>query len=258
MKPNKETNLLKRITLCAAAAAFVLRFSHYSLGTDGRGLLVRNHWAVYGLWILCIAFAAAALILGGNITGSRRSDGAQPASPMGAAGSFALGAVLLMTILRNFDTTGLPADLLIRVLGLCAGIGMMIVGICRLTGKKPYFLMHAALCLYVSLRMVSMYRQCSSEPQLQDYGFLILAHAAMMLCAYQHAAFDAGLGNHKSLWLSSLGTVFLSCAALPRCEEWILVGAFALWAFTNLTVLPVRKRRTRPALNPEESGEEAT
>ena len=250
MNPDKNPHLLKLITLGAAASGCALRAAHYAFGTDGRSLLAENHWSVWGLWIITLAFAAALLLLGGSIS-SRGTDTNRP-SPAAAAGCFALGAALLISALGSFGDFPMTADFLIWALGLCAGGGMIAVGICRFTGKKPYFLMHALLCLYIALRTVAMYRQWSADPQLQDYGFYITAHATLMLTAYHHAAFDAGMGNHRFLWLLSLGTVFLSCAALPRCEDALLMAAFALWAFTNLTVLPVRKRRSRPILQTEE------
>ena len=249
MNPNKKSNILKFTTLICAASACALRASLYAFGTDGRGLLTENHWSVLGLWGVCIVFAAALLLLGMGITS--KGDGDRPADPVGAAGCFALGAALLVSSLRSFGDFSMVVDWLIWVLGLCAGGGLIAVGVCRFTGKKPYFLMHAFLCLYVALRTVAMYRQWSSDPQLQDYGFYLTAHAALMLTAYHHAAFDTGMGNHRSLWLSSLSTVFLSGAALPRCQEPLLMAAVILWAFTNLTVLPVRKRRTRPQVQRE-------
>ena len=100
-----------------------------------------------------------------------------------------LGAALLMTSLSSFGDFLMTADLLIWALGLCAGFSMLIVAFCRFAGKKPYFLLHATACLYITLRTVAMYRQWSSDPQLQDYGFYITAHAALMLSSYHHAAF---------------------------------------------------------------------
>lgn len=254
MNPEKKSNFLKLFTLGSALLTCALRAAHYGFGTDGRGLLIPNHWSVWGISVVSAVFGAVLLLLGSSIP--RKGDAPRPASPVSAAGCFALGAVLLAAGLRSFGESGLPADYLIWALGLCAGTGLILVGICRWSGKKPYFLFHAFLCLYIALRMVSTYRQWSSEPQLQDYGFYLMAHAAIMLTAYHHAAFDAGLGSHRALWICSLCTVFLGCAALPRCGEPLLMGAAALWAFTNLTAIPLRQRRTRPVLKTEESGDE--
>ena len=251
MDSNKKSNILKLATLLCAAAACALRFAYYAFGTDGRGLLIPNHWSLFGLWGVCIGFAAVLLVLGSSIT-ARKVDAPQPASPLGAAGSALLGAALLIAGLSSFGDFLMTADLLIWALGLCAGFSMLIIAFCRFTGRKPYFLLHATACLYITLRTVSVYRQWSSDPQLQDYGFYIAAHAALMIASYHHAAFDAGLGNHRALWICSLSAVFLSCAALPRCESWLLMAAFALWAFTGLTVLPVRKRRIRPTAQVDE------
>lgn len=249
MKSDKQPNLLKLITPGAAAAGCALRAAHYGFGTDGRNLLVPGHWSVWVLWFVTLAFAAALLILSSTIS-SRGTDTCRP-SPAAAAGCFLLGAALLISLFRSFGDFPMTADLLIWVLGLCAAMGMFAVGISRFSGKKPYFLMHAVLCLYIALRTVAMYRRWSADPCLQDYGFYITAHATLMLASYHHAAFDAGMGNHRLLWVCSLGAVFFSCAALSRCDEKLLMAAFALWAFTNLTVLPVRKRRVRPTVQEE-------
>jgi len=152
----------------------------------------------------------------------------------------------VVTGLEPVGDLGTTVDILVWALGLLSRAGLLVAGICRLTRKKPYFPIHALLCLVFILRMITQYRHWSADPQLQDYGFYLCAHAAVMLAAYQHAAFDTGMGNVRALWISSLGAVYLCCAALPQCEEALLMGCCAIWAFTNLTVLPVRKRRVRP------------
>mgnify|MGYP003301538172 CR=1 FL=1 len=53
---------LKIFTLATAAAAAALRYAHYAMGMDGRGLLVRFHWSVIALLALCAGFAAVLLL----------------------------------------------------------------------------------------------------------------------------------------------------------------------------------------------------
>ena len=228
-------------TLTAAAAAAALRYAHYAMGMDGRGLLVRFHWSVIALLALCAGFAAVLLL------SLRRGDAPDhaPAALPAATGCLALAAAVVMTVLSS-GKPQLPMELLLWGLGMVSATTLLGCAACHLLGRTPPALFYVALCLYITLQLIDRYRLWSAAPQLQDYGFYLTAHAALMLSAYHHAAFDAALSGHRPLWLSSLAAVFLSCAALPRCEEKLLLAAIALWAFGNLTVLPVRKRRIRP------------
>lgn len=251
MKSNKTSQQLKILTVCAAAAAAALRAAHYAFGTDGRNLLVSNHWSVIGLWVVSAVFAILLLLWGRNIKGTKDHADASLASIPAACGCFALAAALVVTGLQQYGAFELPADIFVWALGLLSGIGLAAAGLCRLTGKKTFFPLHATLCLFFTLRMIAQYRQWSADPQLQDYGFYLCAHVAVMLTAYYHAAFDAGMGNIRTLWLSSLSAVYLCCAALPHCTESLLLGSCALWALTNLPVLPAPRRRIRPAFRDE-------
>ena len=255
MKSNKKSQQLKLLTICSAAAATALRAAHYAFGTDGRGLLVKGHWSVIGLWAVSIFFIPALLLLGRGIKNSSSDTDVPPVSPVSATGCFALAAGLVVTALQQYNGFFPSLDMLVWVLGLLVAAGLLAAGICRLTGKKLYFLIHAALCLFFTLRMIIQYRHWSADPQLQDYGFYLCAHAAMMMASYHQAAFDAGMGNLRSLWICCLGAVYLCCAAMPHCEEALLMGCCAIWAITNPAALPERKRRIRPAFRTQTQGE---
>ena len=93
MNPEKKSNYLKLFTLGSALLPCALRAAHYGFGTDGRGLLIPNHWSVWGISVVSAVFGAVLLLLGSSIP--RKGDAPRPASPVSAAGCFALGAVLL-------------------------------------------------------------------------------------------------------------------------------------------------------------------
>ena len=116
--------------------------------------------------------------------------------------------------------------------------------------------MHGIICVYFGLRAVSLYRSYSSDPMVQNYTFCLMAYVALMLSAYHHTAFDVKMTDHRALWICSLGAVYLCLAAMVRSADALLLAACAVWAFTNLTSLSVRRRRERPRLNLD--GEEAT
>ena len=255
MKTNKKSQKLKFLTVCSAAAAAALRASHYAFGTDGRGLLVAGHWSVIGLWAVSIIFISALLLVGRDIRNPASGTVVPPTSTASAVGCFVLAAGLIVTALQQYSSFYLSLDMIAWVLELLVAAGLLVAGIYRLTGKKLYFLIHAVMCLFFTLRMIIQYRHWSADPQLQDYGFYLCAHAAMMLASYHQAAFNAGMINLRSLWLCSLGAVYLCCAAIPHCEEALLMGCCAIWALTNPAALPERKRRVRPAFQATEKRE---
>ena len=254
MKSNKHSLQPKILTVCAALLATALRAAHYAFGTNGRNLLVANHWSVLGLWVVGVGFALLLLLCGRSIKGSEDCTDLYPASPGAALGCFVLAAGIVITNLQQSDAFVLAADKIVWVLGFFAAAGLLVIGICRLIEKKTSFLFHAVLCLFFTLRMIAQYRHWSADPQLQDYGYYLCAHVAVMLTAYHHAAFDAGLGKYRALWVCSLCAVYLCCAAVPHCSEALLMGTCALWALTSLPALPAPRRR--PAFHSPRQTEE--
>jgi len=144
-------------------------------------------------------------------------------------------------------------ETLTRILGFVSAAALAAAGFCRLTGTKPFFLLFAAACLYFALRMVCQYRHWSSDPQLQDYCFLLLACVGLMLTAYHHGAFGAEMGSHRDLWFFSLMAAYLCCLSLAGPRSQLFSLGCGIWAFTNLSHLSARVRRQRPSLNLEEA-----
>ena len=249
MKLNMKPAVLKYAISGAGILCLGLRAALYATGIDGRGLLTENHPLSILLWCLTAAAAAALLLFGRSITGSGDYADAYPVSFAAFLGCIAAAAGLILSGIRSFGDFTTVLDILMWVLGMGSAAALLCIGICRLVRAKPYFLMHTIVCLYFALRLVSQYRLRSADPQLQDYFFYLMAHLALMLVAYHHAAFDAGMGNHRALWITGLSGVYLCCSALYNCEDPLLLGGCALWCFTGLTNLTVRKRRIRPALN---------
>lgn len=246
---------LKVTFLGAGVLACGLRALLYATAIDGRGLLTANHPLSIVLWALTAAAAAALVLFCHSIKGPERYDDAYPVSFSAFLGCFAAVVGIALSSLRSFGARSTVLDILICVLGFVSVIALASIGICRLTGKKPYTLLHGVVCVWFALRLVSRYRVWSFDPCLQDFFFYLMAHMALMLAFYQHAAFGAAAGSHRAVWAASLAGLYLCCAALYGCEEPLLMAGFALWCFTGLTSLRVRKRRARPALKLDESGE---
>ena len=138
------------------------------------------------------------------------------------------------------------ADTVMR--GICT-VMLCILAFCRFTGKKPFFLLHGILCLYLAFRMINQYRFWSADPQILEYCFYLCGYVALMLAAYQQAAFDAGFGKLKALWLWTPVAVFLCFVTLAGPQELLFMPAFGLWALSGLSAV----KPVPPAENPEEN-----
>ena len=248
MKFSMKPQLLKYLVLGTGGLGLVLRILLYATGMDEKGLLVTGHWANSGVFMLTAALAAILFLCTRPIDGPKVYRSCYPVSCAAGLGAFAAMAGVLFTTICEMAISPSSMELAVRLMGFVVMAAFAVIGFCRLMGAKPHFLLHAAVCLYFALRMVWQYQQWSSDPQLQDYCFYLGAYVALMLTAYQHAAFDADMGRHRSLWLVSLGAVYLCCLSLRGNRDTFLLLGCGIWAFTNLTNLTVRARRQRPAL----------
>ena len=249
MKLSLNPKQFKKLILCAGILGMILRILLYTTGIDGRGLLKPAHWANIGVWLLTALTLAVLLLQCRTVTGPQQYNDCHPASFSAAVGAFAAMVGIGWITIGDFGEFSNRLNLIVWVLGLCSAVAFGCIGLCRLTGRKPLFLLHTAICIYFALRMVSQYQLWSSDPQLQDYCFYLTAHVALMLTAYHHGAFDVSMGNHRALWFFSLASVYLCLLShMNTADSWLLLGC-GIWAFTNLTQLRVRRRRPRPVLN---------
>ena len=246
MKIPEQNNLTKYLVPVSGILGLLLRFALYETGIDGRGLLEAGHWANTALWALTILTGIGIFLMTRKIDTPAALDAAYPASYLRSAGAFAAMAGIAITTVTEFAEFSSRLHLIVWVLGLCSAVAMGITAVCRLRGKRTHCLLLAVVSLYFALRMVARYQVWSSDPQLQDYCFYLCAHAALMLSAYQHAAFDADTGNHRALWFFSLGSVYLCLVSLPRSMDPALLLGCVIWAFTNLTDLSVPSAAQAP------------
>lgn len=235
MKLTLKPGLLKYLILAAGGLGLLLRHILYLTGIDGRSLLVEGHWASVVLCGLTFAVVVVVFFSTRSLNGSTDHNAAYPISPLGALGAFCAMLGIGITTIREFAEFSTRLHLLIWVLGLCSTVSLGCVGYFRLTGGKPYPLLHVLPCIYFALRMISRYQLWSSDPQLQDYCFYLSAYVALMLTAYHHAAFDADMGAHRPLWRFSLASVYLCALSLYGNMDTFLMLGCGIWVFTNLT-----------------------
>lgn len=243
MKNPVKADTLKYLILGSGGLGLVLRVLLYATGIDGRGLLVKGHWASVASCVLTVAVLAVCFLVTRAFCETASCRAAYPASAAAAIGAFAAMIGIGMITVTEFAEFSSRLHLIVWVLGLVSAFSMGCIGSCRLTGKKPSFLLYTAICLYFALRMVSRYQRWSADPQLHDYCFYLMAYVALMLTAYQHAAFHADMGNHRALWFCSLMAVYFCCVSLKESPDTCLLLGCGCWAFTNLTCITASSAR---------------
>ena len=231
MPLNIKPSNFKYLILGTGGLGIALRALLYATGLDSKGLLVRGHWAETGLWILT-ALAVLSIVL---LTRSLKVTGSTlPQSVAAGAGCLVASIGVLLSI--GFTPRNTLLDMAELTLAGVAAISLAVLAFCRFTGRKPLFLFHCLVCIYLAVRTVGQYRLWSSAPQLQDYCFYLGAHVVLMLTAYQFAAFDVQMNNLRSLWAWGLASVYLCCLALVGEGQIFLPFCFGIWVFSNLIV----------------------
>lgn len=254
MKALSKSIYIPATALIAGAAGMLARLGLYATGFDDRGLLVENH----PLYILCWVIAAAAGVF--LAVSLRKLDGSNsyrdnfPASATGAVGCFAAAGWLLINAFSLLDQATGKIDMVRVVLAFAAVPCLAFTGYCRLKGKRPSFLFHGVVCLYCAAELLLHCHAWSGNPQIPDYCFQLFACIFLTLTAYQHAAFDAGLGRRRMQVFCSLMAAMLCLISLAGPGESYFYFGGAVWSITNLCPFdpPARRHRPEPE-QPEEA-----
>lgn len=236
MKLTVKPVLLKLVTLAAGLLGLMLYTVLLESGVDSKGLLAEGFWAGQGLCVLTVAMF---ILLSLVCLALPRRQQIGSVGIVGGIGAVIAAVLMAISALIEFDTWMLLPSLL----PLAAAAVMLVIGICRILGSQPYFLLHAALSVFFAWRMISQYQSWNAAPQLLNYAFYLGANTVLMLHAYQHAAVDIQLGKGRMLWWTGLCAVLLCCISFGGNTDSLSMLGGAIWAFTNLPELKSRSRR---------------
>lgn len=215
MKHCKREWLLP-LAVCLGVLGFCCRWGLYALAVDDRGLLVTNHPLWICLGMVMLAALALAVAAARGETGTAVYAENFSADPVAGAGciAFAIGTVVTVLLCAGEENTMLAPW---RLLGSLAAVGLCAVGVARIRGAKPPFWGYLLACLFLLLHLVAHYRVWSADPQLSNHLFALLGGVALMLFAYQSAAFAVDSGKGRSYRVSGVLAVVLCLTAVPGC-----------------------------------------
>ena len=233
MKGNSGSGKLTVITALFGIAALAMRRVLYATAVDVKGLLVRNQPLGIALAVLTLGVLAR-IALAVRKTDRDICETYPSVNLPAALGSVAAAAGILVTVRTGTAVTGSPLGNVWYGLGLAAAPCLLLAGIARLFGKKPFFLLHVAVCLFFVVHIVTRYQLWSANPQLQDYVFALLGAMALMFFGFYTAAGEADCGNPRMRLGMGLAAIYLCLAELARsaCPALYLGGA--IWVLTEL------------------------
>ena len=250
MKNLLRSEFMPLIMAGLGVLGFLLRRGLYAVAVDHKDLLLAGHPLQWGLFLVTAAAIALAVCYGM----AKEQGGALSGTRLSAVGYIALAAGILIALLpEGFGGNGLAG--LRTILGILVSLAMAAGALQRFRGQKVFFLVPGLGCVFFAVHMVSCYQGWSSNPQILDYLYTLLASVSLMLFAYQQSACAANCGSGKLLRLFGSLSVFCGITALSGTEFPVLYLTGSFWALTVLCC-PDAAEASPNEENQTDSGEE--
>lgn len=222
----KNRKWIPLLTLLSGLVCAGLRWLLFRNHTDALGLLETGALVETGVFLLtglCLVLFALAARRG--LAGENKL--AAPGQMLGGLGIF-------LTALTHSGQMAGPVGTLWKILGLVAGICLIVQGVCVARKRPASYLLPLAVCVFFLLHLIDNYRGWSSQPQLQKYLFDLLASLSLTFFSYCDAARKVSLGKPKTRIFSGLCAVYFCLAAIPGSPKFtVLYALCALWALTD-------------------------
>ncbi len=243
MKVSANNWLLPVLPIAGGILGLGLRLWLLS-GRDG-SFLAENPTAEHALTLVAIAVPALLLVLTRRMRNGSKYQFNFPPSLVSALG-ICLGALSIgLYSLLSLSGSGDGFALLGNVLGLGSAGILVYSAWCRWKGIVPNLLLYLILDVYLMVRLIGQFRYWSSDPQLLDYCFQLLATVCLMMTCYHRAAFAIGRGRRRSYALYALNTLFFCCLSLVDWGNVLYYLGIALWMATDLCSLSAPHRKGR-------------
>lgn len=220
--------------LLTGGVGLLLRIWLMTAAVDQKGFIVTGHIAAILLFLLVIGSVVALFFLTKDLVEAAKYEFNFPASVVGGYGAFVAAAGIGIGSFIDIFTAIDALEFIAALAGLGATALLVITGLYRRKGTAPSVLIHIGICVYLMLRLVCYYRHWSSDPQILDYCFQLVATACLMLATYHRAAFDAQEGKRRPYAFFSLANIFFSCISLVGWSNILFFLSVIVWQITDL------------------------
>ncbi len=231
MKRFLKPSDLPFVALCGGLLTLIVRLWLMIMGEDERGLLAVGSLPDVLSWIL-VAVTMGLLIAGtwkirGGVKYSHDSRKTLFAAVSMAIAAFCFCISSIIDLVSAADSMSVVS----AWMGFLAAAALGFLAWGRFKGMQFNMVFHGIVCLYLMLHLVSHYRLWSSAPQLQSYGFELMAIVFVMLACYHRAAADAGHGSRRAYTFFTLAALFFCIAAIPSCDNIVFFLGCAVWMY---------------------------
>lgn len=214
MKKNMLPALLASLCTLAGVLCMAIRRWLLTAATDSAGLLQSGH---PGNWISWAITAAVLVTLVAAVLPAKLRCSFQR-SPLTVLGNVmeavALG-IVAGQLLGAVGTFSLVAGIAAILAALCC----CVQAVCTLFSRRFPPLLRCPAVLFMLLYLICCYQSWSSEPELQRYGFALLALTCLALTAYQRVALPLKLGSSRIYLFTANAGIFLCLAAAPGAKS---------------------------------------
>lgn len=259
MKRYINSKTIPLLVLLSSFVASILHIWGRGIGPDENNLYQSNLVGWILLWLLTAATAAAVVFAVRGLKNPGSYQDNYPKSLLAGLCSVPAAVIMLFSGLQQFTTSAeaVVANNLMRnltgILGLVAGVCLLVVSVYRIIDKKPHFLLNGAVCVYLAVRLFYSCVQWSNQPQVGIVILPFLASVALMLSTYQRVCFDVALAKRPVSALWGLMSVFLCIVAIFSFDQPLFYGLCALWKLTDLCSM--RPLRSKPQVEEPQAEE---
>ncbi|MBO7251480.1 MAG: hypothetical protein J6V25_02515 [Oscillospiraceae bacterium] len=237
MIKRKKTDIVCILVICLSLACHFVMYALYRTRLDEKQLIVRGDPMLIVLWV-CVAVAAV-LIIAAEYSGRKLSHYQQAfeRSFQSVMGHGLAAACILFTAHMNsvrFEYKEILEKIWV-LSGWVSGVLLLWAAWSKLRGKTPFYGIYCVCSVFFAFHLIVNYQNWCANPQLTDYVFSFLGAAAMMLFAYQQAAFCIDRGNSRQLRITGLLAALFCLPSIWVEEEVILYLGCYIWAVTGLS-----------------------
>lgn len=232
MKQFPKTEIYSFFSIIAGIAGMAMQSWLFSTA-DSHGLLLHGHISEILSCLLLAGVAVVCFLFLKNVKTTGAYAQLFPQSPIAAGGSLLAAAGILFSAFTPAAVGFLK--IVVRVLGIIAGLALAVGGFARLQGKRPNCLLYAAVAVYLIFRTLAFCQGWSAEVQAQVYFFPLLAHLFLLLAAYYRAALAADFKNCRQYFLfRQLALVCCLMGLAGGDRMFYLAGA--VWMATDFSI----------------------